>query len=109
VNVEVLYFDGCPGYEALLPRLRELLREAGTDATVELRLVETPQVAEAARFLGSPSLRINGRDVEPGADTRTDFGMKCRLYHAPDGLCGTPPDGWIRDAIDRAARDRSPR
>ena len=54
MTVEVLYFDGCPGYEALLPRLRELLHEAGVKETIELRQVQTPQAAERERFLGSP-------------------------------------------------------
>ena len=99
MTVEVLYFDGCPGYEALLPRLRELLRKAGADATVELRLVDTPEAAQAARFLGSPSLLINGRDVEPGADTRTDFGMKCRLYRGPAGASPVPRQEWILAAL----------
>jgi hypothetical protein len=100
MTVELLYFAGCPSYEALLPRLRELLSEAGSETRVELRRVETPEEAEAERFLGSPSLRIDGRDVEPGADTRTDFGLKCRIYRGPGGASPTPPDEWIVDPLE---------
>ncbi|MBA3300164.1 MAG: DUF2703 domain-containing protein [Thermoleophilaceae bacterium] len=102
MTAEVLYFDGCPGYEALLPRLRELLQETGVEAAIELRQVNTPQEAEAARFLGSPSLRINGRDVEPGADTRTDFGLKCRLYRESESASPIPPPEWILAALKGA-------
>lgn len=99
MSVEVLYFDGCPGYEALLPRLRELLRETEVETGVELHAVETPEAAQAKRFLGSPTLRINGRDVEPGAEQRTDFGLKCRLYRGAAGASPLPPDEWILDAL----------
>lgn len=53
MTVEVLYFDGCPSYETLLPRLRELLHEAGVEETIELRQVQTSRAAERERFLGS--------------------------------------------------------
>ena len=62
MKVELLYFDGCPGHEALVPRLRELLSAA--DADLELRRIGSPEDAARERFLGSPTVRINGRDVD---------------------------------------------
>jgi hypothetical protein len=107
VTVEVLYFDGCPSHEAVLPRVRELLARAGVATEVELRRVESVEAAERERFLGSPTIRVNGRDVDPTAEQRTDYGMKCRLYATVDGLRGTPPDELIADAIaDHAERSR---
>ena len=76
-RIELLYFEGCPGYESLLARLPPLVGDA---AELELRRVTSPEEAEAERFLGSPTLRIDGEDVEPAAAERADFGMKCRLY-----------------------------
>lgn len=100
MNVEVLYFAGCPSYEALLPRLRDLVVEHGGDPdAIALRAVETVNDAEAARFLGSPTVRIDGRDVEPTAEERDDFGLKCRLYRSEDGLVPIPPTPWIRAAL----------
>jgi hypothetical protein len=99
VHVELLYFDGCPGYESLLPRLRKLLTEHAPDATLELRAIETPDAAAEHRFLGSPSVRVDGRDVEPGADTREEFGLECRLYVTPGGRTREPPDVWIVDSL----------
>ncbi len=95
--VEVLYFDGCPGHERVLPTVRILAGRVG--AEVALRRVETTEEAAATAFLGSPTVRVNGVDVEPGAATRTDYGLKCRLYRTPDGLSGLPTETWMSDAI----------
>lgn len=102
MRVEVLYFDGCPNHEALLPRLHELLAHAGIETEIELRRVEDRETAEHQQFLGSPTLRINGVDVDPSAATRCDYGLKCRLFATPDGLRGTPADEWILAALDQA-------
>jgi hypothetical protein len=99
MKVELLYFDGCPNHEALLPRLRGLLE----GADVKLRAVESDEAAQRLGFLGSPTVRIDGRDVEPDADQRRDYGLKCRLYRTADGLAGAPPDAWILAAARRCS------
>jgi hypothetical protein len=86
MKIEVLYFDSCPSHERLPPWLRDLASKHA--AELEQRHIETLEQAEEARFLGSPSVRINGVDVEPGAGQRTDFGMKCRLYRSAEGQSG---------------------
>ena len=102
VTVEVLYSDGCPNHETLLPHLRELLVSASVDSEVALRRVESAEIAETECFLGLPSVRVNGHDVDPGAAERTDYGLKCRLYATEAGFGGAPPDQWILDALHRA-------
>lgn len=102
MRIELLYFDGCPSHEALLPRLRHLLAAEGISDGFELRRVESPEAAERERFLGSPTLRVSGRDVDPDAASRHDFGLKCRLYRTGDGHAPIPPDEWIRAALDGA-------
>jgi hypothetical protein len=97
-RIELLYFEGCPGYQSLIARLPELV---GNTAEITLRRVASPEEAEVERFLGSPTLRIDGEDVEPGARDRTDYGMKCRLYRTGEGHAHTPPDEWIRRAVQR--------
>ena len=99
MTIALLYIEDCPSRDALLPRLRELLRRCGVRDQVELRCVQDDTAARRERFLGSPTVRVGGRDVEPGADERRDFGVKCRLYATPAGLRGTPPDEWILDAL----------
>jgi hypothetical protein len=98
--VELLYFDGCPGIDRVVPIVGPLAEAAG--ARVVQRRVETSEQAEAQRFLGSPSVRIDGVDVEPGAEQRDDYGLKCRLYQTTDGLAGVPDEAWIREALRRA-------
>jgi hypothetical protein len=96
--VELLYFEGCPNVEAV----RALVQSVGADAgvTPDLRLVAvTPQDVERVRFLGSPSVRVNGHDVEPGADERTTFMFACRVYETPSGLSGQPAREWVRAAL----------
>jgi hypothetical protein len=99
VTLELLYFDGCPNHKALLPHLEKLLRGAEVRAEIRLRRIADETTAEHERFLGSPTIRVGGRDVEPGAEERDDFGLKCRLYRTPAGLRGVPPDEWILDAL----------
>lgn len=102
MKIELLYFDGCPSQELLYPRLERLLRATGVSDPIELRRVESAEAAQTERFLGSPSLHIDGQDIEPGADERTDFGLKCRLYRSAAGANGQPPDALISAALERA-------
>jgi hypothetical protein len=100
VRVELLYLDGCPGYQALLPRLDALIAELGIDARIQLKRIESAQAAEHDRFLGSPTVRVNGADVEPSASERSDYGLKCRLYPSDQGPRGDVPDRLIRAALN---------
>ena len=75
-RIEVLYFDGCASTDAFLPRLRDLLAQLGATDRLQLRRVDAIGDAERERFLGSPSVRGDGYDHEPGADERTDDGLK---------------------------------
>ena len=100
VKMEILYFDCCPSHEALLPRARALAAQHG--AEVELRRVETAEAALSERFIGSPTVRVDGEDVEPGAAQRADFGLTCRVYPSAEGRSPLPPDEWIVDALRRA-------
>lgn len=94
--IEVLYFDGCPNHEGLEEHLRSLLAAAGKEEMpIVSRRIESDDQAEAERFLGSPTVRINRVDVDPSADDRHDYGLMCRVYATEEGLRGTPPDAWI--------------
>ena len=98
-TLELLYFEGCPNHEPLLSRLRAVLAQAGDGSHIQLHRVESEETARRLRFLGSPTLRVDGHDVEPGADERDDYGLKCRLYRTPRGTAGLPDDEWILAAL----------
>ncbi|MCW3841955.1 hypothetical protein ONA70_17795 [Micromonospora yasonensis] len=102
--IEVWYFADCPNHEGLVPHLRALLDSVGVDEPIHERVVETDEEARTHRFLGSPTLRIDGVDVDPTAAQRTGYGLQCRLYQAEDGLRGTPPDTWILAALQQPGR-----
>ena len=104
VKIELLYFAGCPSHEAFLARLHELLARAGVEEPVQQRRVESDAAAQSERFLGSPTLRIDGVDIDPGAADRGDYALKCRLYPTEQGLSGAPPDEWVLDALRHARR-----
>jgi hypothetical protein len=96
MSIQVLYFEGCPNYESAVDLVRSL---AGNEAieTIEIR---TQEEAVRRRFLGSPTILVDGVDVEPGARTRIDFGFTCRTY---DGG-GVPSRQHIASAIDGRSR-----
>lgn len=100
-TVEILYFDGCPNHQAARELVERIAAEEGI--VPALRLVEVPSIdeAEAQRFLGSPSIRVNGHDVEPEADERDTFVLACRVYRTPSGLSGRPAEEWVRAALHR--------
>ena len=98
-RVEVLSFVGCPNAEPALALVRRVSAELGIDADVETIEVENADQADDLRFLGSPSIRVDGRDVEPGADNRSDLAFSCRVYSSESGLKGQPDERWLRDAF----------
>jgi len=97
--IEVLYFAGCPSHESTVDLVREVTRELGLDAEIREVPVETPEAAEALRFVGSPSVRVNGRDIEPAARELTEFALSCRMY----GNAGVPPRELLIEALREAS------
>src|SRR5262249_32687448 len=101
MKVEVLYLAGCPNRGPTVELAKQVIADLGVDASVEEVEVQGADEAERLRFLGSPTVVVNGRDIEPGARRRTDFGFCCRTY---DGR-GTPPRQLLEDALkDRRHR-----
>jgi hypothetical protein len=92
VTVELLYWEGCPSYEDALAELRRALAELGfDDAKVALRRIDSDEEARAQRFVGSPTIRVDGRDpFPPPADEPA--GLTCRIYRRADGRVSPTPD-----------------
>lgn len=101
--VDVLTFEGCPHAQPARELVERVVAELGLDATV--RRVDVPDLETAAmhRFLGSPSIRVNGRDVEPGAEERSEFVLSCRIYRADGSFKGEPDEHWLHDALIAAS------
>jgi copper chaperone CopZ len=88
VKISVLYFKGCPNHAPTVERLRSLVARHGLEAEIEELEVTSPDDVERLRFLGSPTVQVDGLDIEPAARARSDFAMSCRIYQTPDGLPG---------------------
>ena len=99
--VEVLYFDGCPNHLPALALLERVAAELGIEPELRLVNVADQEAAEQMRFLGSPTIRIGGRDVDPQAAERTDYGLSCRVFRTEAGIAGQPDERWLRDALAR--------
>lgn len=102
-HVEILYFNGCPNHARARDLVLTAAAELGVEAQIELVEVEDADRAAELRFLGSPTVRVNGRDVEPGADEREEFTFSCRIYRADSGAVETPDPLWIRQALAAGA------
>jgi hypothetical protein len=97
--IEILYFDGCPNLEPTVRLAREALAELGVEAEIREVRVQSPEDAERMRFIGSPSVRVNGRDIEPQAEAQTGYALSCRMY--ADG--GVPPKALFIQALREAS------
>lgn len=103
MKVEILYFSGCPNHVRTAQVVRDGLAQENVRAEVEEIEVRTPEQAEALGFLGSPSVRVDGVDVEPEARGVKTFGFGCRTYVEEGRRVGAPPAEMVRDAIREAA------
>ena len=105
--VEVLFFDGCPNVDIATSRAKEAIARAGAVAEVHLVRIEGAADAVRRRFLGSPTIRVEGLDVDDASRARTDFGLQCRVYSVDGRLAGAPPVAWIEAALRGEARPSS--
>ena len=103
--IEILTFDGCPNASLTHDRVAEALASERIAADIEEIEVSTPELANELRFLGSPSVRVNGEDVEVAAHHRSSYGLMCRTYRDGGRVEGAPSAQLIRAAI-RAASER---
>lgn len=98
MTVEFLYWEGCPSHPEARELLEEVLEARGVDATVDVREVRTQEEARALGFPGSPTIRVDGRDVDP-AGAEDPPSLSCRIYHLPNGRVSPVP---TREQIEEA-------
>lgn len=98
-RIEFLYWEGCPSYKEALRTLNAVLAEEGIVAEVELRRVETDAEAEELRFPGSPTIRIDGRDIEESQVL--PVGLACRVYRVGEEISGVPSRTLLLSALRR--------
>ena len=99
MKIELYYFDGCPSWKQALENLERALREEGIVADVETIRVESEADAEAKRFIGSPTIRIDGVDLEGPQAEEKGYGFGCRVYAYNGRYAPFPSVEQIRAAL----------
>jgi len=99
MRIEILYVPGCPNYQPTFERLQAVLASEAVKTAIQGIPVTTEVEAEALLFPGSPTVRVNGEDVEPQQTSAPS--LACRLYANQSGI---PPEELLRTAISDAKR-----
>src|SRR5688572_4959895 len=99
MTIDILYFQGCPNHQPAFERVRDVIQQEGIAADVNEIEVPDEPAAKKVGFLGSPTIRVNGIDIEPAARNLKESGFACRCYSG-----GLPPIEMIRAALREAQR-----
>lgn len=98
-RVELLWFSDCPNHPAARRMLEELVTEFAPGTQIRDVDATDPAVAAATRFPGSPTIRVDGQDIDPTFVDPRDYTPRCRLYWTDAGLRGIPERRWIEAAL----------
>jgi hypothetical protein len=106
--VQLLMWRDCPSWEEALALLRDEMEAAGLDPrSLDVLEIRTDADAEQEEFVGSPTIRIDGRDLQPPDDE--PVGLSCRVYRLRDGRVSPLPDrDDVRDTLRRAIHAGGP-
>jgi hypothetical protein len=104
LRIDFLWFDECPSHEGARQLLADVLKSRNLDEVFNDLNASSPEDAEQLRFPGSPTIRVDGIDIEPDFVDPGDYTPRCRLYYTKAGLSGKPDRVWIEEAIDRALK-----
>jgi hypothetical protein len=97
MQIDLLYFDDCPSWQAGLENLKAALAAEDIQGEIQLVNVENNDDAARLRFLGSPSFQVNGMDLWP--EERKRYNLVCRVYTTPQGMKGTPTVEMLREKL----------
>jgi hypothetical protein len=101
MQIDLLYFDGCPSWEDALENLKAALAAEGLEADIHLVKVEGNDEATRLKFLGSPSFQVNG--VDWWLEERKRYNLSCRIYTTPQGLKGVPTVEMLQEKLHTTA------
>jgi hypothetical protein len=101
--IEVLYVEHCPNFPAALALVQRVAAELAIDAEFRTTMIGDQAAAERTRFVGSPTVRVDGRDVDPEGELAAEYTLDCRLYWHEHRLAGYPQERSVRDALLQAA------
>ena len=96
MQIDILYFEGCPNHVPTVERVKQIVADMGLAVTVAEVQITTPAEAQQRRCLGSPTVLVNGVDIDHNTHQQVRYGLSCRVY---PGMAGLPPDDMIRAAL----------
>jgi len=100
LKIEFLYWEDCPSHPQAWKLLQEVMGELGIEAPVEQIEVVTDDDAERLAFPGSPTIRVNGTDIDPAGASQMGTALTCRIYRLQDGrFSPVPSKEMIRQAL----------
>ncbi len=103
MKIQLLYFDGCPSWRRAEENLKTAMDEAGITDPIDHVRVETPEKAKELSFPGSPTIRIDGEDIEVRTDAGKAFSLACRIYREGGEAVGWPSVRMIRASLSKSA------
>lgn len=102
IEITFLYYEDCPSHEQALERLRAVMQEEGIPAEINIVKIETEEEAHRLQFIGSPTILINGQDIDPPS-VEAGYALTCRAYRLEDGrISPLPSVTMVRRALRRA-------
>ena len=101
LKITFLYSEDCPSHGEALRRLRRSIEMEDVRADVDIVRVDTDEDAKKLKFVGSPTILVNGHDIDPSANPY--YALTCRAYTLEDGrISPLPPEAMIRRALREA-------
>jgi hypothetical protein len=101
-KVEFLFWQDCPSHPGAYRLLQEVMGELGLQTEIERIEVLTDDDAERLNFPGSPTIRIDGADVDPAGAAQMGTALTCRIYSLEDGrISPVPSKEMVRQALSR--------
>ena len=99
MKIEYLFFNECPNHEIGLKNLKDALNELGIQDEIILNNIRNNEDVINHKFLGSPSIRLNDKDLEYGEKDTNEWSMNCRRYSFKNEIYGYPPKELILECI----------
>ena len=101
MKVELYYFDGCPSWHQALDNLKDAMRLEHMSEGVGMIQVTDDADARTKRFIGSPTIRIDGVDAEGASAETGGYAYGCRVYNDGGRVVGWPSVELLRQALSR--------
>src|SRR5437867_2986101 len=103
MKVQLFYFEGCPSCKNTVKDLKKILKQRKVKVKVEMVEIKNQKEAEKLKFIGSPTVRVNGKDVDPTVSLSKSYGLRCRVYYYRGKIFPSPPIEMITKSIEEVS------